>query len=481
MDSALLADGLEYLTEQNGFDIHSLTVIRNGHIVTAARFFPFQGGLHDLASVTKSFTATLVGMAIEQGLIEGVDQPVLELFPDRTVANLDADKQAMTVENLLTMSPGFECTHSPNDFTTMQMMETSDWVQFALDRPMTHTPGSHWVYCSPVSHLLSAIITESSDMTMQEFAQDVLFAPLGITESLWTSDPQGYNLGWGDLFLDPLDAAKLGYLYLHRGGWDGSQLVASDFVDVATSPAVSGAYGYQWWIDPTRSGFYADGAHGQRIFVFPDEELLVVTTGGGGSDYAVIGKLLGSYILPAVQAGEPMPANPDGLALLEARIEEATTPPLAEPLPPLPERALDVSGRTIVLDGNPMGLETMTLTFGEGEAEALLGVGFQGGMGLEWAIGLDGVPRISPGLHGLPLAATGAWKSDDVFVVDLDHLGNRHKERLMATFSEDQVDLSGFDVPLIGHLEGEWPAHISKGDPATKRVRQAVAQSAACY
>ena len=92
MDSALLAEGLQYLLEQNGFDIHSLTVIRNGHIVADAYFYPSRADeLHDLASVTKSFTATLVGMAIEQGLIEGVDQPVLELFPDRTVANLDTD------------------------------------------------------------------------------------------------------------------------------------------------------------------------------------------------------------------------------------------------------------------------------------------------------------------------------------------------------------------------------------------------------
>ena len=251
MDSALLAEGLQYLLEQNGFDIHSLTVIRNGHIVADAYFYPSRADeLHDLASVTKSFTATLVGMAIEQGLIEGVDQPVLELFPDRTVANLDTDKEAMTIEDLLTMSPGFECTHSPNDYTTMQMMETPDWVQFALDQPMVTPPGTYWVYCSPASHLLSAIITESAGMSTRDFAQDVLFAPLGITDSMWTSDPQGYDYGWGDLFLDPHDAAKLGYLYLHDGAWDGQQVLPADWVSIATRPAVASTYGYQWWLDP---------------------------------------------------------------------------------------------------------------------------------------------------------------------------------------------------------------------------------------
>ena len=222
MDSALLADGLEYLMEQSGFDIHSLTVIRNGHIVTDANFFPFRAGeLHDLASVTKSFTATLVGMAIEQDLIEGVEQPVLEVFPDRTVANLDADKEAMTVEDLLTMSPGFECRRSPD--TTAQMMETPDWVQFALDQPMTHEPGTAWAYCGVASHLLSAAIAETSGMHALDFASSHLLLPLGIDDARWFTDPQGNHRGWGDLFLHPHDAAKLGYLYLSGGEWDGRQ------------------------------------------------------------------------------------------------------------------------------------------------------------------------------------------------------------------------------------------------------------------
>ena len=457
MDSALLAEGLQYLLEQNGFDIHSLTVIRNGHIVADAYFYPSRADeLHDLASVTKSFTATLVGMAIEQGLIEGVDQPVLELFPDRTVANLDTDKEAMTIEDLLTMSPGFECTHSPNDYTTMQMMETPDWVQFALDQPMVTPPGTYWVYCSPASHLLSAIITESAGMSTRDFAQDVLFAPLGITDSMWTSDPQGYDYGWGDLFLDPHDAAKLGYLYLHDGAWDGQQVLPADWVSIATRPAVASTYGYQWWLDPPRSAFYADGAGGQRIFVFPDEELLVVTTGGGGPDqYGVIGELLDSYVVPAVMADDELPPNPRGVARREAPSGEATVPPETEPEPPLPSTAERVSGRTIFMDDNPIGLATMTLTFAEGESQATLGLGLPDGSQVEWSIGLDGVPRFNPGLQGAPMAATGRWASDDTFVLELDYYTLRDADRLEATFDGDVVAFAGFDIPLVGHLEGE--------------------------
>ncbi|MGD8684894.1 MAG: serine hydrolase [Chloroflexota bacterium] len=455
MDSALLAEGIDYLLQQEGFDIHSLTVIRGGHIVTDAYFYPFTaGGLHDLASVTKSFTATLVGIAIEEGLIEGLDQPVLSFFADRGIANVDTDKESMTLEDLLTMSSGLECTHDPPDFTTMQMFGSPDWVQFAIDLRMQAAPGTRWVYCSPGSHLLSAIVAASSGRSTHEFAQEALFGPLGITDVIWLPDPQGLARGWGDLIMAPHDMAKLGYLYLRAGEWDGQQVLPSDWVMAATSPAVAAHYGYQWWLDPSESAFYADGRGGQRIFVFPDQDLLVVTTGGGGDSYGVLGTLLSSYVLPAVTADAPLPADPDGLALLEAREQQAATPDVAaaKPVPPLPDTASRVSERSYVLDANPVGLVSASLTFGEG-AEASLSLRFADGSQVEWLIGLDHVPRVGRGLYGLPAAATGAWESDDVFVIDLDEIGRINKDRVRTTFEGDRVTIQGLDITLTGTLE----------------------------
>lgn len=456
MDSGLLADGLGYLLEQDTFDVHSLTVIRNGNIVADAYFYPFTGGsLHDLASVTKSFTSTLAGIAIEAGLVDSVEQPALSLLPDREVANLDADKKAMTIADLLTMSPGFECTHNPNDFTTMQMMETPDWVQFVLDQPMTSAPGTHWVYCSPGAHLLSALITESSGMGTQEFAQDRLFAPLGISNVIWLPDPQGVNRGWGDLIMGPRDMAKLGYLYLNDGEWDGQRLLPSGWVEAATSPAAAGNYGYLWWLDSLRSGFYADGRGGQRIYVFPDQDLLVVTTGGGGGgDYPVLGTLLDSYILPAVRSDTPLPADAVGQASLGAQVREAAAPAVTErsAVPAMPDTAQRVSGRTVVLDPNPVGLVSGSLVFDQ-EAEASLILSFADGSQVEWVMGLDNVPRVGAGLYGLVAAATGAWTSDDVFTMDLDEIGRINKDRVTTTFDGDQVTIQGLDITLTGRLE----------------------------
>ncbi|HII80645.1 MAG TPA: beta-lactamase family protein, partial [Methanosarcina sp.] len=142
MDSEKLAELLDYVQE-NDINIHSLLVIRNGYVVTDAYFYPFSNGsVHDVASVTKSVTGTLIGIAISEEYIAGVDQPVLEFFPNRTVANVDANKKAMTLEDLLTMRSGFECVNEPYEVTLEQMEDSPDWVQFTLDLPMAEEPGT---------------------------------------------------------------------------------------------------------------------------------------------------------------------------------------------------------------------------------------------------------------------------------------------------------------------------------------------------
>ena len=160
-----------------------MTVIRNGYIVADACFYPYAPGLtHDLASCTKSFTATLIGIALKDGHIKSLDQPLLGFFPERIAAHVDERKKAITLEDVLTMSSGLECHAEPNEITLFQMMGSPDWVQFMLDLPMRDEPGTHFEYCSGGSHLLSAIIRETTGMDAMTFAQLHLFGPLGITD-----------------------------------------------------------------------------------------------------------------------------------------------------------------------------------------------------------------------------------------------------------------------------------------------------------
>lgn len=220
----------------------------------------------------------------------------------------------------------------------------------------------------------------------------------------------------------------------------------------ATSPLGSPSYGYQWWLHP--AGYYADGAGGQRIFAFPDLELVVVTTGDGGSDdYGVISTLLSYHIFPAAESETPLPANPDGVAMLESSIQQAAAAPQPEAIPPLPEMAQQVSGKTCVPDANPLGLQYASFTYQEGEAEASLNLGLIDGNQVEWLTGLDGVYRISPGLYGLPVAVMGGWESDNVFVLQTDEMGKMQRDKLGLTFEDGLVTMEVAGATLVGRLQ----------------------------
>lgn len=183
MDSERMAEALDFLQEhREEYHIESMLIIRHGYVVADVYFCPYApDALHDLTSATKSFTSTLIGMAIDGGHIEGVGQTVLDIFQERTVANVDASKRAITVEDLLTHKSGLEVI-SEGEVTQNQMMATPDWVQFTLDLPMSDEPGEHYVYSNPGVHLISAIIQETTGLNSLDFAQEHLFGPLGISD-----------------------------------------------------------------------------------------------------------------------------------------------------------------------------------------------------------------------------------------------------------------------------------------------------------
>ena len=270
------------------------------------------------------------------------------------------------------------------------------------------------------------------------------------------------------MYLTPRDMAKLGYLYLHKGLWDGQQVLSPAWVSAATSfqtnTHVSFAdYGYLWWLTSSGEYYYADGREGQRIFVFPDKDMVVVTTGGGGRDqYGVLETLLTSYIIPAVESEIPLPANPKGVALLESRIQQTAAPPEAKLVPPLSDIAQTVSGKTYVMDANPLGISAVSLSF-QDESEALCLVSFGDIYQFEILVGLDDVFRFSSGYPrnpGIPAAAKGVWESDDTFVVEYDTMGNLERLELKLSFEGGQVTLqmrgiAGTDIAatITGRLE----------------------------
>jgi CubicO group peptidase (beta-lactamase class C family) len=234
-------------------NIHSLLVIRHGYVALDATFYPFDGEApHNVASVTKSLMTTLIGIAVDQSKLD-LDDKMVSFFPGRTFANLDERKTDITVRHLAGMTSGLDCTNERDEQTLREMVASPDYVQFVLDRKVTWVPGTHFVYCSPAIHMLSPILQKATGMTTLDFARQYLFEPLGFGDVVWPQDPQGYYDGWSDVSLDTPDMAKLGFLFLHQGEWDGSQIISRQWVEAATQaqirPPNEDPYGYGWWIE----------------------------------------------------------------------------------------------------------------------------------------------------------------------------------------------------------------------------------------
>jgi CubicO group peptidase (beta-lactamase class C family) len=274
---------MDYIDKQS-LPVDAVVVVRHGCIVFEA--YPNQTygpeDRHILYSVTKSITSALIGIAIEEGFIESVDQKVVDFFPDKTIANLDARKQKMTIEHLLTMSSGFEW-EGPDDghHTWGAAVRSGNPVQYILDQPMANEPGVEWYYNGGCSHLLSAILTKTTGYSTLDFAHEYLFKPLGIWSVRWPRDPQGIYYGGQDIWLTPRDMAKFGQLYLNNGIWEGKQVVPAEWVALSAETYFSysqGGYGYQWWTWPESGIYYASGAYDQRIYIVPDLDMVVVIT-----------------------------------------------------------------------------------------------------------------------------------------------------------------------------------------------------------
>jgi CubicO group peptidase (beta-lactamase class C family) len=461
MNSQLLADMLTKIHDE-AINIHSVLVIRNGYLVTEAYLAPYdETTLHELRSCTKSFISALTGIAIEQGYIDGVDDLMLDYFPERTVENLDEAKQAITLDNLLTMSAGFDWPGGILEPTMNEMTQSPDWLQFVLDRPVVDEPGTKFLYNSGGSNLLAAIIEEATGMSAADYAHQNLFDPLGITQVEWSQDPQEHTLGGFGLRLTPREMAKFGYLYLNNGLWDGEQIVPAEWVTASTTRHIaasplSDGYGYQWWVD--NQGYYmALGYGGQYIIVKPDLNLVVVFTSGLiPNDFFAPETLFTSFILPAAESTTPLPENPEGNAALEAA-ENALTHPEGSAVPTMPEIAQAISGQTYLLKENDYGFETASLSF---EADNPV-ASFLLNDGPALLVGLDQVYRLSapsqigavPFYH--PVMLRGEWENDSRFVIDYQELTVQDWTHIVLTFEEDRLTFqlqysTGFSTTLRG-------------------------------
>ena len=285
--------------------LKSLLVVRNGYIVYERYRFEFtQTFPSNIYSCTKIITSSLMGICLQEGYINSLEEPILDYFPDLTIQNMSPMKERINFRHLLTMTSGLEWVDESDYYS---MMGSGNPVEYVLGKPMVSEPGQEWNYNTGCSHVLSTIINNVSGIGTANLAENSLFNPLGIDNYFWDRDILGIPNGGTLLKLIPRDMAKIGYLYLNNGSWDGTQIISKEWVENATrshieldfSQNYGVGYGYKWWIYNWKDSFGARGSYNQNILVLPDENLVVVSTGAG---YFPFENLVDEYILPATSS-----------------------------------------------------------------------------------------------------------------------------------------------------------------------------------
>jgi CubicO group peptidase (beta-lactamase class C family) len=303
--------------------LHSIMILKHGDVVFE-KWFNGQTAQtpHAMYSVSKTFTATAVGLAINEGKLK-LNDPVIKFFPDKLPAEPSDNLKAMTVRDLLTMTCGHDTEFKTAPVTAAAkagIEKVPDWAEGFLSWPVLHKPGEYYLYNSLGTYMLSAIVQKVTGEKLIDYLDTRLFQPLHIARPEWQESPQGINCGGWGLFLKTEDMAKMGQLFLQKGKWNGKQIVPADWLNEMSSYQVPSApsgtrfedlekaglnkdnnewvqgYGYQMWVC-RHNAYRADGFAGQYIMVFPDRDaVLVLTT--SSSLYQPYIDLIWEYLLP---------------------------------------------------------------------------------------------------------------------------------------------------------------------------------------
>jgi len=313
LDRARLQQMGEAIVAGRHPETHSVLIAHRGRLVFEEYFYEYDANMpHALRSATKSVVSALVGLAIAKGHLKDVRQPVLPFFADEypEIANNTDAKRRITVEHLLTMRSGLDCDdwNQASPGNESKMGRTNDWVKFTLDLPMRSEPGASTSYCSGGVILLGRLVEKLSRQPLASFARQQLFEPLGIHNFDWHFKPDRSSINtFCQISLTPRDMLKIGLLYMNAGIWNGRQVVPADWVKMSTARHTSLGdtdYGYLWWRPylevpgGRHHGIMATGNGGQKIFLWPELELVVVMTAGNYNTNSHANALAINYILP---------------------------------------------------------------------------------------------------------------------------------------------------------------------------------------
>ncbi|MCR2821206.1 serine hydrolase domain-containing protein [Lederbergia panacisoli] len=288
--------------ETEELEVHSFIVLRHGQVIAEGTWAPYdKEDPHILNSLSKSFTSTAIGFAAFEGKLT-VDDAVISFFPEYMTEEIENNMANLKVRHLLSMATGHD------EDTTPYLRRSEDWVKEFFSIPVVHEPGTHFLYNTGATYMLSAILTKVTGMKLLDYLEPRLFKPLGMSDITTTTCPKGIHFGGSGMRVKIEDIAKFGLLYLQKGVWEGKQIVPEHWVEEATSKQISNGedenndwaqgYGYQFW--RCRYGAYrGDGAFGQYCVVMPEQDAVIAVT-SGVMDMGDILNLVWDHLLPGM-------------------------------------------------------------------------------------------------------------------------------------------------------------------------------------
>lgn len=460
------------------YEVDSVLVIRNGYLVSEANFAPYAPHfVHDLRSVTKSITGTLIGVAIQQGKIRNLEQPALSFFPQYHAQSTWQGR--INLAHLLEMRSGLRWREAPYDAESdvIRMAASPDWVAYILKQPVQEMPGVRFHYSGAAPHLLSAILTRATGQNALDYARAHLFGPLGILDATWRTDPQGNANGESGLSLRPRDLAKIGLLYLRNGVWDGRRLLPAWFVPRifnASTPhrllftgGLPPNYSALWWVDPQVPLALASGRHGQHLVLLPRHDLILVINAKTPETQPLridVERLVTGVLLRGLSHGPLALSAADPPVQLEQKLSALTREvPLAGlATPALAQR---VTAHTYRFESNRLGLMGLSLQPGPNR-RALLSTTWSspnspnGVMRLDLPYGTDGLYVMSGPTPLGVYASRGAWRDARTLLVETEAPANSVGTAMRMAFGPDGrtvaltlTDGAGLNVTVNGRAQ----------------------------
>ena len=440
---------LDALEGAGEVDPHSLMVVRHGHVVAAGWWAPHTADrVHLLYSLSKSFTATALGLAVDEGLV-GLDDTVLSHFPEFDADVADPRSRSMRVRHVAAMASG----HRDDTWERAVALDPDEPVRGFLRIPPDREPGTVFAYNQPCTYSLATIVRQRSGQTLTAYLRRRLLDPLGIGGVGWQRDAAGRELGFSGLHATTDAIARLGLLYLRGGRWGDRQLLAPGWVAQATQEQIANpdepfpdwqqGYGFQFWM--SRHGYRGDGAYGQFCLVLPEQDAVVAITAATDRMQLVLDAVW-EHLLPAL--GATAPAGPAADAALADRLARLDLPPVpAAPAPPAAAGWRDVTFTpTDEALSEQHSLRAVRVTGdGDGWALTLLEDGWQ----QRSRLGTDGWAVTEANATGeVPTAVSGGWTDRDTLRADVLFLETPHRLRLSADLPSRTCTATWVTTPL---------------------------------